>query len=138
MEQLVRFSVSMNRKLLEKFDTLVAEQGYSNRSEAVRDAIRKQMIRREWEEGDQVAGVITLLYDHHQPGLSQQLIELQHHTLSNTISTTHVHLDGSNCLEFIAVRGDARAIEALANHLTSLKGVKHGGLSATSTGKKIT
>ncbi len=138
MEQLVRFSISMKKELLEKFDRLVTEQGYSNRSEAVRDAIREKMVRREWEEGDQVAGVITLLYDHHQPGLSEQLIEQQHHALSNVISTTHVHLDGSNCLEFIAVQGEARTIEALASHLTSLKGVKHGGLSATSTGKKIT
>jgi len=137
VSQLVRFSVSIEEDLLQSFDALIEKRGYSNRSEAVRDAIREQLIHREWEEGEEVAGVITLLYDHHRPGLSSALTELQHHALTQIISTTHVHLDGANCLEFIAVKGEARAIEALANHMISLKGVKHGQLTATSTGKRI-
>jgi len=137
MRKLVRFSISIEERLLSSFDELVRERGYQNRSEAIRDAIRRQLIYREWEVGEEVAGVITLLYDHHRPGVAEALTELQHHALAHVIASTHVHLDESNCLECIAVRGEARTIEALADQLKSLKGVKHGELTATSTGKKL-
>jgi CopG family transcriptional regulator, nickel-responsive regulator len=138
MAKLVRFSVSIEEDLLRSFDALIEKRGYPNRSEAIRDAIREQLIHREWEEGEEVTGVITLLYDHHRHGLAEALTDLQHHALSQVISTTHIHLDGANCLEFIAVKGEARTIQALADRLVSLKGVKHGQLTATSTGKRIT
>lgn len=134
---LVRFSVSIDQELVEAFDSLVEAQGYANRSEAIRDAMRSRLVRQEWEKGDEVAGVITLLYDHHRHGVSEALTEIQHHALAEVISATHVHVDEDNCLEFVAVRGEARAIEKLADRMISLKGVKHGALTATSTGKKL-
>lgn len=137
MSEIVRFSVSIEDGLLSAFDRLIASRGYVNRSEAIRDAIRRQLISREWEEGDEVAGVITLLYDHHHPGLAERITEIQHQAIRQVISTTHIHLDGSNCLEFIAVKGEGSAIQALADRLQSLKGVKHGEIAATSTGKRI-
>ena len=138
MSKVVRFSVSIESDLLRAFDRLITSRGYANRSEAIRDAIRRQLISREWEEGDEVAGVITLLYDHHRPGLAETITEIQHQATSQVISTTHIHLDESNCLEFIAVKGEGEAIERLADKLQSLRGVKHGEIAATSTGKKIT
>jgi CopG family nickel-responsive transcriptional regulator len=137
MGKLVRFSISMSEELVEAFDSLLREQGYASRSEAIRDAIRDRLVQHEWEEGETVAGVISLLYDHHRPGLIQALLEVQHHTKVEIVSTTHIHLDPSNCLEFVIVKGDARAIEALAHQLASLKGVKHGKLTATSIGRKL-
>lgn len=122
---------------MNSFDALIKGRGYQNRSEAIRDAIRGQLIRQEWEEGDEVTGVITILYDHHRPGVSEALNDLQHHALAQVIASTHIHLDEANCLECIAVKGEARAIETLADRLGSLKGVKHGELTATSTGKKL-
>jgi len=137
MGEVVRFSVSIEADLLEAFDALISRRGVPNRSEAIRDAIRCQLIRREWDDDDDVAGVVTLLYDHHRPGLSQKLTELQHHAGAEVISSTHVHLDHRHCLEFVAVRGRAGAISALADHLAGLKGVKHGELTATSTGERL-
>jgi CopG family nickel-responsive transcriptional regulator len=137
MSHVVRFSVSIDADLIEAFDAMSREMGYDNRSEAIRDAIRHRMVQREWESGDEVAGVITLLYDHHRSGLSEALTEIQHHALGEVISTTHVHIDSDNCLEFIAVRGEAHVIERLANRMISLKGVKHGALTGTSTGKQL-
>jgi CopG family nickel-responsive transcriptional regulator len=137
MGKLVRFSISIDEDLIEAFDVLSREMAYTNRSEAIRDTIRQRMVRREWESGDEVAGVITLLYDHHQAGLTDALTEMQHHALDEVISATHVHIDADNCLEFIAVIGEARVLEQLANRLISLKGVKHGELSGTSTGKRL-
>ena len=137
MAGVVRFSVSVEEDLIRTFDQLCEERGWSNRSEAIRDAIRRQLIQREWEAGDRVSGVITLLYNHHQPGLSDRLTEIQHHALDVVISTTHVHVDACNCLEVIIVQGEARTIETLANRLIGLKGVKHGELTGTSTGQAI-
>ena len=137
MSKLVRFSTSINADLIDAFDSLSLEMGYTNRSEAIRDAIRHRMVQREWESGNEVAGVITLLYDHHRPGLAEALMDMQHHALTEVISTTHVHIDADNCLEFVAVRGEAHAIERLANQMISFKGVKHGELTGTSTGKQL-
>lgn len=137
MGELVRFSISIDKELVEAFDALLYEWGYASRSEAIRDAIRDRLVRHEWEEGEEVAGAITLLYDHHRSSLIQALFEIQHHTTVEIVSTTHIHLDPANCLEFIIVKGEARAIETLAYQLTSLKGVKHGKLTATSTGRRL-
>jgi len=137
MGRLVRFSVSIDQRLIDRFDALWRERGYGNRSEAIRDAIRQQLIVQEWADDEQVAGVITLLYDHLRPGLAERITELQHRSLSYVLSTTHIHLDRDNCLELIAVKGDAGGIRTLADRLISLKGVKHGGLAATSTGERI-
>jgi CopG family nickel-responsive transcriptional regulator len=137
MSKIVRFSVSIEEELIEAFDGLCRRRGWTNRSEAIRDAIRRQLVEDEWEAGEEVVGVITLLYDHHGSGLVQKLTEMQHHALDAVISTTHVHIDEENCLEFLAVRGEARTIERLAHRLIGVKGVKHGKLVGTSTGKKI-
>ena len=137
MSKTIRFSVSIEEDLIEAFDALCRRRGWSNRSEAIRDAIRRQLVEQEWEAGEEVAGVITLLYDHHRSGLAKRLTEMQHDALDAVISTTHVHVDHTNCLEFIAVKGEATTIENLAHRLIGVKGVKHGELTATSTGKRI-
>jgi CopG family nickel-responsive transcriptional regulator len=134
---IARFSVSIEKDLIDRFDAVCRERGWSNRSEAIRDGIRRELVAREWEAGEEVAGVITLLYDHHRPGLSERLTEIQHHALDAVVSTTHVHVDAHNCLEVVIVKGEARAIECLADRLTGLKGVKHGELTGTSTGRKL-
>ena len=133
----IRFSVSIEKDLIDAFDDLCSRRGWTNRSEAVRDAIRRQLVEQEWEAGEEVVGIVTLLYDHHAAGLDKQLTEIQHEALGIVISTTHVHIDERNCLECIAVRGEARQIEELAHGMIGLKGVKHGELVGTSTGKKI-
>ena len=137
MGKLVRFSISIDEDLVGAFDRLSHEMGYSSRSEAVRDTIRQTLIRREWDSGDDVAGVVTILYDHHHAGLSEAITRIQHNCLGQIISSTHVHIDKDNCLEFIAVKGKGHELEKLANRLISLKGVKHGQLTGTSTGKRI-
>lgn len=134
MNHTVRFSVSMEQGLVDALDQMVGRRGYSCRSEAMRDAIRAQLIEGEWDESNDVVGVITLLYDHHTHGLSEKLTGIQHRAESCVLSTTHIHLGADMCLELIAVRGGAATIRTLADHLRSLKGVKHGNLAATSTG----
>jgi CopG family nickel-responsive transcriptional regulator len=137
MSVLVRFGVSLEGRLLDKFDRLIRKRGYATRSEALRDLIRQELVKKEWEEDQEVAGTITFIYDHHRRGLSSRLTDLQHDHQEIIISTQHIHLDHHNCLEIVAVKGRASGVQKLANALRSVKGVRHGALSMTSTGKSI-
>ncbi len=138
MSGLVRFGVSLDNELLKKFDLYIKEKNYSNRSEAFRDLIRQELIKKEWETGKDVAGAITLVYDHHQRELLNKITDLQHDFQGVIISTQHVHLDHDNCLEIVAVRGKPQEVRKLAEMLKAIKGIKHGTLSMSSTGKNIT
>ena len=138
MGDLVRFGVSINEELLKKYDNLVVQKGYNNRSEAIRDLIRNQLVELEWEDEEQeVAGTITLIYDHHVRGLSKLLLDVQHNYHELILSTMHLHLDHHNCLEVLAVKGLVREIRQAAQQLISVRGVKHGRLNITSTGKNL-
>jgi CopG family nickel-responsive transcriptional regulator len=137
MSDLVRFGVSLEKTLLEKFDRFIRERNYTNRSEAFRDMIRQELIKKEWIEGDDVAGAITLIYDHHRKDLLNKITDIQHNFQKIIISTQHIHLDHHNCLEIIAVRGDPSEVQRLTGLLKAIKGVKHGTLSMSSSGKEI-
>lgn len=137
MSRLVRFGVSLDDELLRKFDDYISQKNYTNRSEALRDLIREELVQKEWDAGDDVAGAITLIYDHHRRTLLNKIISLQHDFQEVIISTQHVHLDHDNCLEIIAVRGRPQQVRRLAETLRSVKGIKHGTLSMSSTGKEI-
>jgi len=137
MSDVYRFGISLEKKLLDGFDALIRKKNYSNRSEAFRDLIRQELVEEEWREGGDVAGAITLVYDHHKRELVDTLTDIQHDFQSTIISTQHIHLDHNNCLELIAVKGSATDITKLADTLKSVKGVKHGTLSMSSTGKDI-
>jgi CopG family transcriptional regulator, nickel-responsive regulator len=137
MAELVRFGVSLEKSLLERFDALIRERQYTNRSEALRDLIRRELVQREWREGRDVAGAITLIYDHHKRDVLSRVTDTQHAYQGVIISTQHIHLDHHNCLEIVAARGKAEEVQKLADALTSIKGVRHGTLSMSSTGREI-
>jgi len=137
MKEIVRFGVSLEKELLHKFDSLIGEKKYPNRSEAIRDLIRENLVKREWIKGEKVAGVIALVYDHHKRELVNTLTDIQHHYHSLIISTQHIHLDEDNCLEVVVVRGKPKEVESLADRLKATKGVKHSSLIMTTIGKQI-
>ncbi|HQP50583.1 MAG TPA: nickel-responsive transcriptional regulator NikR [Syntrophorhabdaceae bacterium] len=137
MSELVRFGVSLEKKLLDKFDNFIRERNCTNRSEALRDMIRQELVKKEWVEGEDVAGAITLIYDHHRKDLLGRITDIQHNHQQVIISTQHIHLDHDNCLEIVAVRGNPAEVQRLADMLKSIKGVKHGILNMSSTGKGI-
>lgn len=131
-----RFSISLDEDLLGLFDKLIGEKGYTNRSEAIRDLIREHMIEEEWtDEEVDTAGVVILVYDHHQMELAQKLADHQHRDYDSVVSTLHIHQDEHNCLEVIVLRGRAGKIKDIANSLISMRGVKHGRFIETTTGK---
>jgi len=131
---LKRFSVSLEEDLLEKFDASISSHRYSNRSEAIRDLIRKELVNEEWEQDSEVVGVVTLVYNHHQAQLQERITDLQHRYYKLITSTTHVHMEHHNCLEVTIVKGRASMVRELAEELIALRGVKNGSLTMTSTG----
>jgi CopG family transcriptional regulator, nickel-responsive regulator len=138
MESVTRFSISLDRQLLRALDRMAREKGYENRSLAVADMIRAQLVEHHQQLGrGEIAGSITLVYDHHRHHLQDLLTDLQHEHRGVIISTLHCHLDHNNCLEILAVRGRAANIKKLADELIAAKGVKHGKLTITSTGKDL-
>lgn len=137
MEKIIRFGVSMEEKLLETFDRFIKREGYKNRSEAIRDVIRKEFVEEEWKKDIDVAGCILLVYDHHKRELVTKIMTIQHDYHEIIISTQHIHMDHKNCLEIIVVKGKAEVIRRLYGLLKSLKGVKYSSLARASTGRKF-
>ncbi len=131
MAELYRFGISLDRELIETFDRHIAKQRYQSRSEAIRDLIREELVFKKWTEGGTVAGAIVMTFDHHKRELVNRLLEIQHDFHDIIISTQHVHLDHGNCLEVIAVKGQAPQVEQLSTALKVQVGVKHLSLSVS-------
>ena len=139
MGKLVRFGVAMDEDLLGRFDELVERRGLAtNRSEAVRDLVRDALVDAQWEDSDEeIVGTVTMVFDHHANDLAEKLDSLQHAHHDKVVSSMHVHLDAHNCLEVIVVRGESGAIRGIAEALLGTKGVKHGKLVTTTTGRHL-
>jgi len=137
MDNIARFGVSIPHPLLERFDKVSAEKGYLNRSEALRDLIRDNLVEKEWAENKSIVGTITLVYDHDVRELGEVLAHLQHRYHHLIRSTVHVHLDHHHCLEVLVVMGKSGQVKKVADRLIGTKGVKHGKLVMTTTGKEL-
>ncbi len=128
----IRFTVSLNENLLNALDSQVSDGKFASRSEYIRDLIREQMIDKSWRDGDdEVVGVLTLIYDHHQRELQQKMTDIQHDSSVDILCTTHVHIDHHNCLETIMIRGTPAKIESVASEIGGLKGINFSKLTKT-------
>ena len=135
----MRIGVSLPANLLDRFDEIIAMRGYSSRSEGIRDSIRNYIIDYEWmseQKGDRV-GTITLIFDHSQRGLVDELTDIEHDYSKLIESSLHVHLDEKNCLEVILLRGESQDVKSIVEKMMALKGVKHVKLTTTSPGEGL-
>jgi len=138
MAGITRFGISIDSALIRKFDTLTIRKGYANRSKAIQDLIRDKLVEEEWDAGDQeTVGTITIVYNHHTRELEHALTDMQHKSFHQIVSALHVHLDPHNCLEVLVVRGKGHDIRKIADRLIGTRGVKHGKLTMTTTGKEL-
>jgi CopG family nickel-responsive transcriptional regulator len=137
MGEVIRTGVSLEGDLLARFDQAIRRKGYQNRSEAIRDLIRDYLVGEEVDENRIVVGSLTFVYNHHRPHLSEKLIEAQHRAGGKVLAATHVHLDPHNCLEVIILKGRSDEVRQLGDRILSFRGVKHGRLVMTSTGKDL-
>jgi CopG family transcriptional regulator, nickel-responsive regulator len=137
---LERIGVSLEDGLLAQFDALIAQKGYVNRSEAIRDLIRDALVQRSWSESDgreERVAVVTLVYDHDSSSLAQKLAHIQHENHKAVVSALHVHMDEHNCLEVLVLRGRGRDVVGMGEGLVSTKGVKYGKLVLATTGQDL-
>jgi len=131
-EKITRFGVSIEPELLKKFDRIIKKKGYANRSEAIRDIIRKDLITDINEDpNSESIGTLTMIYDHHTGNLTNNLLDIQHDHTKEILSTTHIHVDHYNCLEVLVLKGKTGKIQKLADNIKALKGIKHGELVIT-------
>jgi len=131
-EKITRFGVSIEPELLKKFDKIIKKEGYSNRSEAIRDLVRKNLIMEKNKDPNANAiGTLTMIYDHHTGNLTNRLLNLQHDHHSEILTTTHIHIDHHNCLEVLVLKGKIGSIQKLADNIKALKGIMHGELVIT-------
>ena len=126
MTGIIRVGVTFPPDLLKDFDEIIRKMGYGNRSKAVQDAVRMFVFERRWlqEKKGVHAGVLMMLYDHEIRGLESTLTHLQHHHTNIICSSMHIHLSERDCLEAIAVKGDAAEIRKLNDELSAKRGVK--------------
>lgn len=137
---LERIGISLEEDLLARFDEHIAEKGYVNRSEAIRDLIRDALVQREWvrsPDREERVAVVTLVYDHDSASLPQKLAHIQHENHRAVVSALHVHLDPHNCLEVLVLRGKASEIQSMGDGLVSTRGVKHGKVVPATTGQNL-
>ncbi len=135
MGKVQRFGVSIEESLASRFDEHIRSEGYSSRSEALRDLIREHLVSEQLSlDGTGAVASLSLVYDHHQRELHETLNQLQHDHHELIISTLHVHIDHDNCLEVIILRGANTEIKKVADRLMATRGVKHGKLIMTTPG----
>lgn len=137
MSTLQRFSMAIEKPLLQRLEAMVVKSKYANRSEFIRDMLRERLVEQEWKGNEDVVATITLVYDHETRELSKKLTRLQHHHHDLVLASTHVHLDEHMCAEMVLAKGPASEIEEMANLLRQQKGVLHTSLSLSSTGKEL-
>jgi CopG family nickel-responsive transcriptional regulator len=123
-----RFGVSLEEELLRDLDNLVIKHHFPNRSQAIRFLINQYKVEDKWQEDEDVAGALVLIYDHHKRDIQKQMTGLQHDYHCLILSSQHVHLDHHICLETIALKGKAGKLVKLADKLKAIKGIKHGDL----------
>ena len=134
----MRFTVSLPVSLMRTLDGLRTGRRYSNRSEFVRDLLRAELVKKEWQEQKgETVGVLVLVYDHETRALADKLTDIQHDSHGIIASALHVHLSQHTCLEVIPLRGSASEIQRVANQLLAVKGVRYGQLVPATTGQTL-
>ncbi len=134
MSELVRFSVSLEADLLEKFDRHCAEGRFPTRSEAIRQLLHQTLSQQEWEtDAREMTATLILVYDHHRAGLPEKLTNLQHDYGGLVVATTHVHLDHDHCMEVVILRRRGSQLRKFASEARGLKGVQKGELVLADT-----
>lgn len=130
----VRFGVSLEKELLDALDEYARDNRYTNRSQAIRQLISKNIVEKKWLCNNMVAGSITLVYNHQKRDLLKKLTQIQHEYFNEIMTSIHFHLDHDNCMEIIAVKGKAAILTELSDKLIAIKGIQHGKLTMSRAG----
>jgi CopG family transcriptional regulator, nickel-responsive regulator len=136
MSSLQRFSVSVEKEILELVDDQVRKKAYPNRSEALRMMIRKEATEQELRTSGEVIGIVGIVYDHHKPHLVEKMLHLQHDTPAKILGSQHFHIDHHHCVESILLSGKGKELEAFQKSIQNLRGIQHTSLSILASAPK--
>jgi len=128
-----RFSISLEKELLEELDQYANDNNFANRSQALRHLIENNIVKKKWACNNIVAGAIIMIYDHHKKEILSKSNEIQHNYFEEILSSQHYHLSHDICLEIVAVKGKAKKLTELSDKLISIKGISHGKLIMSKT-----
>lgn len=134
---LVRFGVSLDKSLLQRFDRLIRRKGYHTRSHAFQEFVRQALVTEEWTSNQEVAATITLVYHPKQREVLRKLLFVQHEAKAQVLAAQHLHLDHDHCLEVLIVRGRPQDLRQLADRLKAIRGIKFGALNIATTGREL-
>lgn len=123
MAKKIKFSISIDKELVRKLDNFIKEENLPSRSGVIAELINRYITEKKVVKGDNVAGVISLIYDHHKRLINDKLTSIQHDYHDIIVSSQHVHLTHSICFEVIIVKGKGFYIEKLYNELKKVKGI---------------
>jgi CopG family nickel-responsive transcriptional regulator len=129
-----RFTISLDESLAASFDALIQARGYANRSEAVRDMLRRELEadRLASDQAPHCVASLSYVYNHHERRLAERLTDLQHRAHDLVVSAMHVHLDHEHCLETLILRGATLDVRGFADRLAAERGVRHSALNVVS------
>ena len=128
-----RFSVSLEEELLNELDQFSNDNGFPNRSQALRHLIEKNIVQEKWQCNNLVAGAIVMTFDHNKKDITTILNDIQHKYFDVILSSQHYHLNHDVCLDIVAVKGTANRLTELSDRLISTKGIKYGKLIMSKT-----
>jgi len=128
---LERFTISLSDELAADFDNWIQARGYVNRSEAVRDLLRKEIEtdRLAKDQASHCVASLSYVYNHHERNLAERLAHIQHHAHDLVVCSMHVHLDHEDCLESVFLRGSTQAVRSFAEKICAESGVRHGSVN---------
>ena len=123
-----RFGVSLEENLLESLDKYVDENGFANRSQAIRFLIEKSVAERKWQCNHIVAGTIIIMYDQEKKAIASKIVGIEQDYQDVILSSSQYYINQHFCLHIETVMGTAHRLTELADKLTAIKGIKHGKL----------
>ncbi|WP_167617311.1 nickel-responsive transcriptional regulator NikR [Maribellus sediminis] len=129
-----RFGVSLDEELLKALDNYVSENGFSNRSQAIRHLIEKNMVEEKWKCDNIVAGAVVLVFEQSKTEILKRSSEISSAYKEYVLSSQGFYLNEINYMEIIAVKGPSRILTEISDKLISIKGIQHGKLVMSKAG----
>jgi CopG family nickel-responsive transcriptional regulator len=126
-----RVTISMSGAFAAELKSYMADHGYENRSEALRDLARSglERARRDGASAGDCVATLSYVFDHHRRDLPKRLAATHHQHHDLEIATLHVHLDHAACLEVAVLRGPAARVRDFARSVIAESGVSFGEVS---------
>ncbi|MBQ9201883.1 MAG: nickel-responsive transcriptional regulator NikR [Bacteroidales bacterium] len=125
---LKRFGVSLDEDILTALDEYVSTSGFSNRSQALRFLIEKNIAEQKWQCNHIVAGTVIIMYDRSRKDIASQIDSIQQQYSDLILSSSQFYLNRDFCLHTATITGEAYRLTALSDRLTAIKGIRHGKL----------